>query len=490
MTPLTLVALLGLFYSLLYLADTVLRTNPSTSTRYLVTLRRLGLEVSLLSVRWSTARYNTSLQSVAEFRPRLTRLWFSVGGLVSSVLVLPSSLLLLFSLYQHTQPSQSSQSSQTSQPLIQPVLPGVNLPPSHLLHYLLALLLASLYHEAGHAVAAFNCQLRMSSAGVMVAAMFPAAFVELPTAELQSRTAWQQLLVYSGGVWHNIVLALTASLLSLSLPTLVSPLYRTGLGVSVTSLAPGSSALGPSGLEPGHLITAVQDRPVTSRRDFSLAVASLLSQPQAGLCLSEAEVTKLSFSQTGSSHHQPCCPADRPDCLCFSTQNSPARCLPVRPLIEVAGEGRGGWCLHTCEAGPLECWTPRLESNTTNLLVLTRRDHKHFLYIGNPAILYTELSVSEFVPVWSWLPPAAPDICLDFLSYLSAFSAGLAVLNVVPSYLLDGQHIVRVLVEILLQHKSPGTRLTVTAGLTMLGSLLVALNIILGLVSLTTNPLL
>ena len=72
-------------------------------------------------------------------------------------------------------------------------------------------------------------------------------------------------------------------------PTLV--FYRTGLGVTVTSLAPGSSALGPSGLDPGQVITAVQGRPVTTRREFSLAVASLLSQPQAGLCLGQEEVT-------------------------------------------------------------------------------------------------------------------------------------------------------------------------------------------------------
>ena len=71
MTGLTVLGLLGIFYSLLYLADTVLRTNPSTSTRYLVTLRRWGLEVSLLSLRWSTTRYNTSLQYLAELRPGL-----------------------------------------------------------------------------------------------------------------------------------------------------------------------------------------------------------------------------------------------------------------------------------------------------------------------------------------------------------------------------------------------------------------------------------
>ena len=477
MTGLTVLGLLGIFYSLLYLADTVLRTNPSTSTRYLVTLRRWGLEVSLLSLRWSTTRYNTSLQYLAELRPGLTRLWFSVGGLVSSVLLLPSCLLLVLSLYQHVQ------SSQSSQPVLQPVVPGVNLPPSHLLHYLLALLLASVVHEAGHAVAAFNCQLRMTSAGLMLVAVFPAAFVELPTAQLQSRTAWQQCKIYSGGVWHNLVLALAASLLSLSLPALLSPLYVTGLGLRVSQVTPGSSVLGPSGLQPGQVITQVQGRPVVSRRDLSLVVASLLTQPQAGLCLSQEDLS-LSLSPGPSpSKAGSCCPSDRADSLCFSSQLSQSRCLPVRPLVARP------WCTETCESG-LECWTPGLESNRTSLLVLTRREHKDFLYIGNPAVLYTELSVSEFLPLHPWLPPAAPDVCLHFLSYLSAFSAGLAVLNVVPSYLLDGQHIVRVLVEILLRHKSERTRLTVTAGLTLLGSLLLSLNIILGLASLATNPLL
>ena len=491
MTVLTVLALVGIFYSLLYLADSVLRTNPSTCSRYLLTLRRLGLEVSLLSLRVSTTRYNSSLQSLAELRPSLTKLWFSLGGLVSSLLLLPSCLLLLLSLYQHLQPSQPSQ------PVLQPVLPGVNLPPSQLLHYLLALLLASLYHEAGHALAAFNCNLRMSSAGLMVVAVFPAAFVELPTAELESRTAWQQLRVYSGGVWHNTVMACTASLLSLLLPCLLSPLYSTGRGLTVTGVAPGSSVRGPSGLEPGQVMTGLQGRDLTSRREFARLVASLVSEPQAGLCVREEEVASLSpcLSLTGSSSLA-CCPADRPDCLCFSSQNSPARCLPVRPLVARGGgwcgetcEG-GGWCGKTCEDGGLQCWTPRLESNNTNLLVITRREERDFLYIGSPAVLYSELTVSQFVPQFSWLPLTAPDTLLTFLSHLSAFSAGLAVLNVVPSYLLDGQHILRVLVEIFFRHQTERTRLTVTAGLTLLGSLLIALNIVLGLASLSTKPLL
>ena len=58
MTPLELLSLLGILYSLLYIVDTLMRTNPSTSLRYLVRLRRLGLELSLFQVNkasdWSS----------------------------------------------------------------------------------------------------------------------------------------------------------------------------------------------------------------------------------------------------------------------------------------------------------------------------------------------------------------------------------------------------------------------------------------------------
>ena len=485
MTPLAVLVLIGLFYSILYLADTLLRTNPSTSRRYLLTLRRLGLEVSLLTVRWSTTRFNSSLQRLAEIRPRLTRAWFSLGGLVTSLVMVPSCLILLVSLIQHLQPRKLSLSTQT-QPLLQPVVPGLNLPASHLAHYILALLLASLYHEAGHALAAFNCNLRMSSSGVMVMAVFPAAFVELPTAELESRTEWQQLRVFSGGVWHNIVMATIASLLSLYLlPPLLSPLYSTGLGLSLTSLSPTSSVRGPSGLEEGQVLTAVQSEMVTNRRDLIRTLTSVLARPQSGLCVRDEVTAEL--ASPGSSPD--CCSPERTDSLCFTSPGSQARCLPVRALLARTG---GAWCGLTCQD---QCWTPSLETNTTRLIIVTRRQEKDFLYIGNPAHLYSEITVSEFVPAFTWLPLGAPDLIIKFLSYLSAFSAGLAVLNVVPSYLLDGQHIVRVLVEILLRHKSENTRLTVTASLTMLGTLLIAVNIVLGLVSLVsgsviTNPLL
>ena len=50
----------------------------------------------------------------------------------------------------------------------------------------------------------------MVCAGLLVFAVFPAAYVELPTAQLVTKDPRHQLRVYTAGVWHNIVLALAA----------------------------------------------------------------------------------------------------------------------------------------------------------------------------------------------------------------------------------------------------------------------------------------
>ena len=47
-----------------------------------------------------------------------------------------------------------------------------------------------------------------------------------------------------------------------------------------------------------------------------------------------------------------------------------------------------------------------------------------------------------------------PDLLLTFLHFLAAFSSGLALLNLVPCYLLDGHHIARAAVDLLLAHSA------------------------------------
>ena len=120
---------------------------------------------------------------MAGLRPGLTRAWFSLGAVVSVLLVPASLVLLTLSLSQHLRSVSSAVSSVPHSPLLprlrlpgddvpgdnvtspglllQPVLPGLNLPASQLLHYVTSLSLASVYHEAGHAMAAYNCDIKV-----------------------------------------------------------------------------------------------------------------------------------------------------------------------------------------------------------------------------------------------------------------------------------------------------------------------------------------
>ena len=69
---------------------------------------------------------------------------------------------------------------------------------------------------------------KMVCAGLLVFAVFPAAYVELPTAQLVTKDPGHQLRVYTAGVWHNLVLALAAWIIAMATPTLLHPLYVTG----------------------------------------------------------------------------------------------------------------------------------------------------------------------------------------------------------------------------------------------------------------------
>jgi len=132
---------------------------------------------------------------------------------------------------------------------------------------------------------------------------------------------------------------------------------------------------------------------------------------------------------------------------------------------------------------------PQFTDNTTKLVIVTRKKPKDFLFIGNPAEIYSSTEVTAYVPKYSFLPLQLPDIVTKLSNYIATFSAGLAVLNVVPSYLLDGQHMIRVLVEMVMINFSQKNRINVTMSLTVLGSFLILINILLGLKSvLTAGP--
>jgi len=108
------------------------------------------------------------------------------------------------------------------------------------------------------------------------------------------------------------------------------------------------------------------------------------------------------------------------------------------------------------------------------IVQIKRKLNKDVLFIGHPADIYKTVDVSEWVPKYSFLDPKLPESLVLFCKYMTAFSAGLAIVNVIPCFFLDGQYIIDIVVLYLLNSIShnknikEATILTITSIATLL----------------------
>ncbi|RLF89056.1 hypothetical protein DRN46_06215, partial [Thermococci archaeon] len=93
-------------------------------------------------------------------------------------------------------------------------------------------------HEASHGITALANRVKLRSAGLILIAVIPGAFVEPEEKELKKRTLKQRLSIYSAGSFGNILLALM--LISI-LPLMYVPKSN---GILVNSVVLGSPASG------------------------------------------------------------------------------------------------------------------------------------------------------------------------------------------------------------------------------------------------------
>ena len=168
-------------------------------------------------------------------------------------------------------------------------------------------------------------------------------------------------------------------------------------------------------------------------------IVASIQAASPGYCLGQAELGTLNTFPRSASWD--CC-ENVTQSLCFLTEQKDHMCINVRTLLSV---------VNRTYLSPTDCGTgdefirPVLNGNSTKFIQMQRREERDFLYVGNPALIYTSVLLSDYCPRFSLVPLAAPDILDKLCKYIISFSGGLAVLNVIPSLLLDGQHMIKVL---------------------------------------------
>ncbi|KAK3734053.1 hypothetical protein QZH41_015835, partial [Actinostola sp. cb2023] len=117
------------------------------SRKYKELLEDNGITLSPCQIRWYTTRYNRWFTKIGQCNPYLLHAWLTVGVWVGVTLMFSSVAVLAMTLYKAFTKDAPEQ-------ILTPVMPGVNLPWSQILYYLITLAISGIYHEAGHAIAA------------------------------------------------------------------------------------------------------------------------------------------------------------------------------------------------------------------------------------------------------------------------------------------------------------------------------------------------
>ena len=79
-------------------------------------------------------------------------------------------------------------------------------------------------------------QVKVNGFGIFILGLYPGAFVELFTEQLQVISPMRQLRIYCAGVWHNFIIVVLAMLTLLVLPWLLMPFYTVGQAIVVTGV--------------------------------------------------------------------------------------------------------------------------------------------------------------------------------------------------------------------------------------------------------------
>lgn len=111
------------------------------------------------------------------------------------------------------------------------------------------------------------------------------------------------------------------------------------------------------------------------------------------------------------------------------------------------------------------------------MVQIKRREGKDVLFIGHPGDIYRTIEVSDWVPKYSFLNSDYPEALALLCKYVTVFSAGLAIVNVVPCFCFDGQYIVAALFLLRSRIRQKSLRQALAMTVTCIGTLLLGINL-------------
>lgn len=487
MDALTVLIVIGLIHFSLFFFDTIFKS--CSHLPYIYFLKNTGLEVHILRIKWLTTAFNRKIIKWAMDRPKFWTAWFNTGFIIS-IILLPIATFAILKMTFHIWISGPSLNA-GSEPLLEPMLPGVDLPLNEIGYYAITLGICGIVHEFGHALAAAREDVQFFGFGILIVFIIPIAYVRICSEQFDTLPLKNQLRIICAGIWHNIVLAIVSlTVLTLSV-WLWAPFFTVGSGVYIKSILSNSPVKGPSGLLEQDVIYKINDCPVKTGDDWYDCILYTVNNPSPGYCVKQSFVQE--FDESVPSRQKVngvinCCTSESESSgsLCFEYIEGPQAaplhlpphsCLPARSMINQSRN----FCYtsHECVYPDTHCMKPSLD-NVTKIAQIKRKVGNDVLFFGHPADMYRTVDVSDWVPKYSFLDSKFPEALALFCKYITVFSAGLVVVNLVPCFFLDGHYFVNILVLYLLSFTphNKNIRQAIILTVTSIGTLLLTINLL------------
>lgn len=426
-------------------------------------LHNTGLNIKFLRLHWYTNAFNRTIFRLGSTSwSKFLQQSFTLGVIVTLILIPIGISLLLMTLFHSSNTDTDGHSAATkiSQTNIEILLPGINLPLEEIGYYISTLIVCTIVHELGHAMAAVLEDIPINSFGFHIYFCIPIAFTEINQEHLLGLKCFKKLRILCGGIWHNIILAIFCYLIYSTFGFLANPFYHFNDAIIITEINNKSPLLGDKGLHNNDIITHINDcRTYDMNTWYNCLLKSIRNR--SGYCVS-SDFIRLNDESHRVSHGidgliQCCDPTNYKQC-CFELIDdlnniNPIEipqhvCLDIRKTIEDSI----GVCTINCHEDDGFCIKPLLP-NTTTILKLKRRNNDDVIYIGHPSDITKTIKVSSFIPKTNLFSPKFGDIISLFLKYLIVFSFGLAIINAIPCFGLDGFHIMSTIINNLLVNK-------------------------------------
>ncbi|XP_035742487.1 membrane-bound transcription factor site-2 protease-like isoform X1 [Vespa mandarinia] len=488
MDILNVLIVIGLIHCSLFFFDTIFKT--CSHFPYIYFLKNTGLEVQLMRIKWFTTVFNRKIIKWGMDRSKFWTTWFNVGAIIS-IIILPVVMIAILRVTFNIWVAGPFTDNKNTAILLEPMLPGIDMPFNEIGYYTVTLVICTIVHELGHALAAVREDVQLYGIGILLAFTIPIAYVNINNEQFISLPLRNQLRITCAGVWHNIILAALAAIILVLSTWFWAPLYNLYSGVYVKNILPNSPVRGQTGLLEHDIIYKVNNCPIKHNEDWYQCILNIIHQPAPGYCVKQSFIQEYDESVPSIQRNNGvvnCCTLDSETTgsLCFEyiegPQGAPLHlpphsCLPARTMINQSQN----YCQasHECSSQDTHCIKPSLD-NVTKIVHIKRKMGKDVLFFGHPADIYRTVDVSDWVPKYSFLNPSIPESLVLLCKYITMFSAGLAVINVVPCFFSDGQYIINILAlyvsDIIPYNRNIREALTLT--ITSIGTILLSINIV------------